>query len=146
MLQWKCLSQSCLSQSSTAEPLPQETGKPPVKTTSSNPGVLKGLHYGSNGDRTQFTSRPKHTQLKLTTFRPGSKHCAQQAKRTLAETGLKDKATRRQQQHMTHTGRTPRSIRSWGIDITLQGTAGPLLLKAITLQKRKHSFLSQGLS
>ena len=43
--------------------------------------VLQSLSCGRSGTRSHFISRLEHTWLKLTKFRPGTKHCPQQARR-----------------------------------------------------------------
>lgn len=37
--------------------------------------VLQNILSSGDGDKSHFKSRPKHPSLKLTTFRPGTKHC-----------------------------------------------------------------------
>jgi len=47
-----------------------------------SPESFAGFSSSEGGDRSHFTSRPEHTQLKLTTFKPGTKHGPHQARRT----------------------------------------------------------------
>ena len=69
-------------------PNPRRAVQPPAHTTSFNPGVLQGLGSDGGGNRFHLISRPEHIHLKVATFRPGTKHCPQQAKRASAHDWL----------------------------------------------------------
>lgn len=43
--------------------------------------VLQEPHFYWGGHRSHFTGQPEHTYLKLTTIRPGTKHCSLQGRR-----------------------------------------------------------------
>lgn len=71
------LSQTCLSPSVVGLS-PRRPAQAPARTMSPNQRVLQGLSSGAGGVRSDFISRPEHTQLKLTTFWPRTKYCPQQ--------------------------------------------------------------------
>ena len=78
------LSQGCLSPS-VVGPSPRRPAQTLAHTTSPDQRFLQGFSSGGGGVRSHFVSRAEHTKLKLTTFRPGTKDCPQQARRAPAD-------------------------------------------------------------
>ena len=89
---------------STGGPQPQKPRPNPCPHLISQPGCLGCHDSSSSGEKSHLTRRPEHTKLKLTTFRPETKHCPHRQREPLQMRGMKDKAIRTQEQceHSTH--------------------------------------------
>ena len=72
-----------MPQSPCGGPLPQKTSTNPCLHPVSQ-SVLQSLSSHRSNMRSHFTSRPEHSSLKLTSFRPKTRYCPLQATRASA--------------------------------------------------------------
>ena len=101
---WNCLSQSRLPESQCGAPHPRRPAKIPAYTMSPDQKALQGLSSSGGDDRSHFTSRPEHTQLKLATFRPRNNHYQKQARRTTADDQPEGQSSQKTtEEHTKHT-------------------------------------------
>lgn len=80
--------------------------------------------FSSSGDMSHFTSKPEHTSVKSTTFRPGTKHFPLD-REPLQRISLKDKVARKnditQAMHIGYTPRKQSFARPLGTEDTTAG-------------------------
>ena len=79
-LGWDCLTQSSLPQSQNNRSLNQKTSTNPYIHYVFQSESFAWPQFQWSWCQVNFTSLPEHTQLKLTTFRPGAQHCPHQGK------------------------------------------------------------------